>query len=720
MLRRMATHHRSCTLCEASCGVAIEVDGDRVTSVRGDHDDPFSRGYICPKAAALADLHHDPDRLRTPVVRDGHGGFREIAWEDAFDLVARRLREVRAAHGKHAIGVYQGNPTVHNLALLTIGQAFFRSLGTKNMYSATSADQLPHMLAAQQVFGSQLLMPVPDVDRCDYFLCLGGNPVVSNGSLMTAPGVKKRLDAIRARGGTIVVVDPRRTETAEHADRHLFIRPGTDALFLLAIVHVVFEEHLVRLGRLAPYVDGVDALRDAAAGFAPESVAAATGIAADDVRRIARELAATPRAVCYGRIGLCTQEFGGLATWLVLAVNAITGHLDEVGGAMFTTPAVDIVPLARWFGIDAGFARWRSRISRYPEFAGELPVAALAEEIDTPGDRQIRALITSAGNPVLSTPNGARLDRALPGLDFMVSIDPYINETTRHAHVILPPASTLESPHYDVAFNILAVRNVAKLSPPIFRRAADARTDWEICSELMSRMVTGDGGDDTPWWRRAARRTLAAAIDRLGPESMLDLAMRLGPHRKRVSLRVLRDNPHGVDLGALESRLPERAPTGRIAIAPTVYLADLARLRRRAAEWTRVAATDTLVLIGRRQLRSNNSWMHNSRRLVKGKPRCTLLVHPDDAVARDLVDGGLARVRTRTGAIEVPVEITDDVMRGVVSLPHGWGHDRPGVRLGVAREHAGASVNDVTDERFVDVLSGNSALSGVPVEIERA
>ncbi len=714
------THYRSCTLCEATCGVAIEVEGDQVVAVRGDEADPFSKGYICPKATALADLHHDPDRLRHPMVREGDR-WREIGWDEAFDLVAGRLQAAQAAHGPHAVAVYQGNPTAHNLGLLTFGQLLFRFLGTRNLFSATSADQLPHMLAALMMFGDQLLMAVPDIDRTDYMLILGGNPLVSNGSIMTAPDVKSRLKAIRARGGKVIVVDPRRTETAEAADRHLFIRPGTDAVFLLSLLHVLYAERLVQPGRLAAFTDGLDELGAIVARFDPEATAAATGITAADVRTVARELAAAPRAVCYGRLGVCTQELGGLAAWLCYAVNVVTGRLDAPGGLMFTTPAIDILPLARRIGFDGGHARWTSRVRGLPEFGGELPVVTLAEEIETPGDGQIRALITVAGNPVLSAPNGRRLDAALDRLDFMVSIDPYLNETTRHADVILPPTSSLERSHYDVALAAFSVRNVAKYSPPLFERGPDQRHDWEICAELLTRLKVPAGPLGLA--RKAARRALLA----LGPEAILEAGLRAGPHGLRkgtagLSLAKLRAQPHGVDLGALEPRLPARlnTPDHRIKLTPPVYLTDLPRLERRLADWSRPRAPGELLLIGRRHLRSNNSWLHNSARLVKGKPRCTLLMHPTDAAARGLVDGDPVRLGSRTGSITVPVELADAMMPGVVSLPHGWGHDRAGTRTAVATAHAGASINDVTDEGFVDLLSGTAALSGVSVTVERA
>ncbi|HEY6035164.1 MAG TPA: molybdopterin-dependent oxidoreductase [Kofleriaceae bacterium] len=703
----MPTHFTSCPLCEATCGVVVETEGSRVVSVRGDEADEFSRGYICPKGTALADLHHDPDRLTKPLRRDGDK-WHEMAWDEAFDLVAERLRAVRRAYGKHALAVYQGNPTVHNLGLVTIGQLALRSFGTRNMYSATSNDQLPHMLAALQMFGNQILMPVPDLDRCDLLICMGANPLASNGSIMTAPDMRSRLKQIQGRGGKVIVLDPRRTETADRSDQHLFIRPGTDAVFLLALAQELFATNAVRLGRLAPFARGLAEVRAACAAWSPERAAAITGIAAAEIRELARLLATTPRAALYGRIGVCTQEFGGLAAWLLYVVNALTGHLDEPGGLMFTTPALDPVPVADQLGYDGGFARWHSRISRKPEFGGELPMSVLAEEIATPGEGQIRALITCAGNPVLSSPGGPKLERALGGLDFMVSIDPYLNETTRHAHVVLPPATPLERPHYDAALYALSVRNVAKYSPPVFERPAHSRHDWEICMALWTRMRAP----------KPLRGIAERVIGKLGPEALLDVALRLGPWglrrgRAGLTLAKLRAAPHGIDLGPLTPRLPERLKSGAVELAPSVYLADLARL---AARFER--PPHDLVMIGRRHLRSNNSWMHNSERLVKGPPRCTLMIHPSDASARSLVDGGNATVATRHGKISLPVEITEAMMPGVVSVPHGWGHNRhDATRLRVANANPGASINDILDPELTDELSGTSALTGQPVEV---
>ena len=715
------THYRSCTLCEATCGVAIEVEGDRVVAIRGDEADPFSRGYLCPKATALADLHHDPDRLRQPLVKDG-AGWREVGWDAALDLVGDRLRAIRADHGADAVGVYQGNPTAHNLGLMTHGQLLLRRLGTRNAYSATSLDQLPHMLAAMAMFGDQLLMPVPDVDRTDVMLILGANPVVSNGSIMTAPDIEGRLRAIRARGGAVIVVDPRRTETAALASRHVFIRPGADPLLLLSMLQVVYAEGLTRP---AAYLDDVERLGALVADYPPEATAAATGIEPTVVRELARALAGAERGVCYGRLGVCTAELGGLAAWLIYALNAVTGHLDTPGGLMFTTPAIDALPLARHLGFDNGLGRWRSRVRGLPEFGGELPAVTMVDEIETAGEGQLRALITCAGNPVLSTPGGRRLDRALAGLDFMVSIDPYLNETTRHAHVILPPTSVLERDHYDVALASFAVRNVARYAPPVFERGPDQRHDWEICAELAARLFAPAGVT-----RRLATRALRRALLALPPARLLAGLLRTGPHGLRrgkagLSMAALRAAPHGLDLGPLEPRLPGRLRTDdrRVRLVPALYLADLPRLDARLAAWSRPRPPGEpapLTLIGRRHLRSNNSWLHNSARLVKGKPRCTLLMHPRDAADRGLATGDDVRLRSAAGEVVVPVEVSDELMAGVISLPHGWGHDRPGVRLGVASAHAGVSVNDVTDPGFVDELSGTAALFGLAVTVERA
>jgi anaerobic selenocysteine-containing dehydrogenase len=713
-MQQSRTVNATCTLCEATCGIVVETRGRTVESIRGDRDDTFSRGYICPKAMGLKDLHEDPDRLRRPL-RKVADGWEEMSWDEAFDLVAEKLLLIRKAHGNDAIAVYQGNPTAHNLGLMTWGQVLLRRLGTRNMYSATSADQLPHMLSSLTMLGHQLLFPVPDFERTDFFLMMGANPLVSNGSIMTAPGIKRRLQDLRARGGTLVVIDPRRTETAEIADEHIFIRPGSDALLLLAMLQVIYDEGLDDLGRLAKVVDGEPTVRRLVSAFTPESVAADTGIDAETTRSLARRFAAARRAVCYGRIGVCTQEFGALSSWLINVLNIATGNFDEPGGAMFTTPAVDVVTTASRLGHGGGFGRHRSRVSGLPEFGGELPVSVLAEEIETPGPGQIRALITSAGNPVLSIPNGARLERALPDLDFMVSIDFYINETSRHADVILPGTAPLERDHYDAGFSLVSIRNVAKWAPAVFERDPDQRHDWEIAVELISRL-------HGPRLMRKLGPLTRKLTRRLSPRHLIDLGLRTGPYgsklrRGGLSVATLEQNPHGVDLGALESRLPEllRTRRRRIILAPGIYVEDLERLRAQ-----RSRNRDGLVLIGRRHLRSCNSWMHNSYRLVKGKPRCTLLIHPDDAAARGIGDGDQVEIASRVGHVVAPAQLSDEMMPGVVSLPHGWGHHRDDIELSVAREHPGVSLNDVTDEGFFDRLSGNSGFSGVAVVVRAA
>jgi anaerobic selenocysteine-containing dehydrogenase len=737
----MQRSYRACTLCEATCGIVVETEGREVVSIRGDEADPFSKGYICPKAYALKDLQNDADRLRRPHRRTA-GGWQELSWEQALGEAAEGLLRVRERHGPESLAIYLGNPAAHNLGSMLYGRVLIRALGSHQRFSATSLDQLPKMISSSILFGEQLSVPVPDIDRTSYLVVIGANPVVSNGSLMTAPGMPKRLRALRARGGKLLVVDPRRTETARLADEHLPIRPGTDALFLFALVHTLFEEDLVRLGRLEPMVQSLEGLRALARDLAPERVAPRVGIDAATLRRIARAIAAAPSAACYGRIGTCTQEFGTLASWLVDVVNVLTGNLDRPGGAMFTTPAAsfkygDMSQKSR----KLPYGRWKSRVRGLPEFGGELPAVALAEEIEAAGDGQIRGLVTLSGNPVLSTPDGAHLAHALDGLEFMVSIDIYVNETTRHANVILPTTSPLEHENYDLLLYNLAIRNVAKYSPVTIEPEAGARHDWEVllalAAPLMGMPNAGvEAIDDMLIGKMvsqavgrpgtgAASVTAQAALEMLGtkpgPDRILDLLLRAGTYgdgfdarREGLSLARLRAAEHGVDLGALEPRLPGllATPSGKIELTHELLVGDVERLRR----WLD-RPVEELVLIGRRQLRSNNSWMHNAPSLVKGPERCTLLVHPVDAERLDLVDGGRARITGRVGAIEAPVVVSDEIRPGVVSLPHGWGHGLEGVRLSVAGAHAGTPSNFVADPEAIDALSGNAVLNGIPVSV---
>jgi len=729
-------HFRTCNLCEAMCGLRIELRDGQITSIRGDDEDLFSRGHLCPKAVALKDLHEDGDRLRTPMRRRGTQ-WEPVSWEDALDDAARKLTSLQKRYGNSTLATYVGNPVVHNTGALIFYPLFARALKTRSRFSATSVDQLPHHLAAYLMFGHQLLLPIPDIDHTRHFMILGANPLASNGSLMTAPDIRERLKALQKRGGRVVVVDPRRTETAQVADEHHFIRPGTDALLLLSLLHVAFEAG-PRLRHLEGFSDGLDTVKTLASSFPPERVAAHTGLPADTVRRLARDFMAADSAACYGRIGLSTQPFGSLCQWLINVFNIVTGNFDREGGVLFTRPAFDLVGNKGALGSGAGsFGRWHTRVRGYPEFAGELPVAAMAEEMLIRGEARIRGLVTVAGNPVLSTPNGRQLDQALAELEYMVSIDTYINETSRHAHLILPPVSQLERGHYDLAFHALAVRNTAKYSPPLFEPPKDAKHDWQILLELMHRIQIERTG--STFSGEAKYR----ALKRLGPEGIVNLGLRMGPYgarynpfKKGLSLKALRAKPHGVDLGPLKPSLPGRLQTlnKRLDLAPKPMVEDVERLRQtfaEPAEATPVSASETqpatpaapetrngeLLLIGRRHVRDNNSWMHNIPKLVSGKPRCTLMIHPEDAKARGLTDGQDARVTSRVGEITVPVSVTDEVMRGVVSLPHGYGHQRPGTRWVVAQRNAGVSVNDLTDDRAVDEVSGGAAFSGVPVRV---
>ncbi|WP_296261806.1 MULTISPECIES: molybdopterin oxidoreductase family protein [unclassified Pseudomonas] len=697
-------HHRACHLCEAICGLTIEttLQDDatvHISSIKGDAQDTFSRGHICPKAVALQDIQNDPDRLRQPMLRIG-SQWQPIDWQTAFDLVAERLADIQQRHGQNAVAVYQGNPSVHNYGLMTHSNYFLGLLKTRNRFSATSVDQLPQHLTSYLMYGHGLLLPIADIDHTDFMLILGANPLASNGSIMTVPDVEKRLKAIQARGGKVVVVDPRRSETAAIADQHVFIRPGGDAALLLGVLHTLFAEGLTRDSHLP--VDGLEQVRIAIASMDAEAMSLRCGVPAEQIKQLARDFASAERAVCYGRMGISTQAFGSVCHWLVQLINLVTGNLDRVGGALCTEPALDLVASTS----GGGFNRWQSRVSGLPEYAGELPVSALAEEMLTEGQGQVRALITVAGNPVLSTPNGRRLDKALDGLEFMVCVDLYINETTRHADLILPSTSALENDHYDSTFNMFAVRNVTRFNRAILAKPEGARHDWEIFVGLAEAFALKTG--------RELKPTIA-------PAHMVDRGLRAGLYGDasdfKLSLDTLYGHPHGMDLGALKPNLASRLRTAnqRVQAAPGLILADLERFITAVRP-----QADELLLIGRRHVRSNNSWMHNYHRLVKGKPRHQLLMHPDDLASRCLSDGQRVRVTSRVGMIEVEVIGSHDMMPGVVSLPHGWGHGRPGVQMAIARAQPGESANDLTDERQMDAVSGNAALNGVPVTVVAA
>nr|WP_246377988.1 molybdopterin-dependent oxidoreductase [Nocardioides ginsengisegetis] len=696
-----------CNLCEAICGLELSIEGGRVTSIRGNEADPLSRGHICPKGVALADIYDDPDRLRRPVRRIGRGAdaeWVEIDWDEALDLVAEGLATAANRHGRDAIGIYLGNPNAHSLGSSTHGLPMIKTLRTRNRFSASSVDQIPHQFVAWQMYGHQLLLPIPDIDRTSYFLVFGANPMASNGSLMTVPDFPKRLRALKKRGGRMVVLDPRRTETAKVASEHHFVRPGSDAVVLLAMLQVLLAEDLISP---AAYVDDVEAVRDLVSDFTPEHAEPLSGVPADVIRRITREFAAADGAAAYGRLGVSTHGFGSICQWAIQCLNLLTGNVDREGGLLFPEPAVDAV--GRGIIGRGHFDIWRSRVRGIPEYGGELPVSVMREEIETPGDGQIRAVLTVAGNPVLSTPDGKSLARAFDSLDFMAAVDIYLNETTRHADVILPPTTALERDHYDIVFHGLAVRNTARFTPAVFAKPDDARHDWQVFAELARRVQ--DRLDSKPGLRkRLAQRARFA----LSPTIQLTALLATG---RKVSMRQMRAHPEGVDLGPLRPTLPGRLQTKdkRISLNPTLVTDDLARLRASLAS-TEVPDPDQLLLIGRRHQQDNNSWMHNTERLTRGKPRHQLLMHPDDLAARDIEPGTHVTVTSRVGSVVVEVAGAEDMMPGVVSLPHGYGHQVDGTRLGHAVKVPGVSINDLTDPERLDV-SGNAALNGVPVTV---
>ncbi|MDQ1020761.1 molybdopterin oxidoreductase family protein [Streptomyces afghaniensis] len=730
---------RICPLCEATCGLTLTIEGTRVTHARGDRDDVFSKGFICPKGASFGAVDADPDRLRTPLVRRD-GELREATWAEAFDAVAAGIRPVVERYGPNSVGVVLGNPNVHTMAGALYPAVLLAGLGTRSVFTASTVDQMPKHVSSGLLYGDANAIPVPDLDHTDHLLLIGANPLESNGSLCTAPDFPGKLKALKARGGTLVVIDPRRTRTAKLADRHIAVRPGTDALLLAAMAQVLFAEGLTQP---TPHVRGVEDVADALREFTPEAVAAACDVEAGVIRTLARELAAAPTAAVYGRIGSCTVPHGTLASWLVDVLNILTGNLDRPGGALFPQAATDKTP--RPAGPGRGFAlgRWHSRVSRHPEAKGELPLSALAEEIDTATEEgePVRALLAVAANPVLSAPDGDRLDKALDSLDFMVSVDPYLNETSRHADVVLPPPPPSQSPHHDFAFNTLAVRNQVRYTRPAVPLEPGRMAETEILARLIL-AVTGMHGADpaavdqmvidqtlgkavkephSPVHGRDPRELAAQLTGDTGPERRLDMMLRLGPYGDGfgvrpdgLTLEQLLAHPHGIDLGPLRPRLPQPLKTrsGKVELLPQPIADDLPRLRRALEE-----RPDGLVLVGRRHLRSNNSWMHNVPALTGGSNRCTLHIHPEDAERLGVRDGAPVRVKGAGGEVTAPAEVTEDVRRGVVSLPHGWGHDRPGTRLSHAATDPGVNVNQLLDGRLLDPLSGNAVLNAVPVEV---
>ncbi|WP_232043604.1 molybdopterin oxidoreductase family protein [Alteromonas sp. 76-1] len=706
------------------CGIEVATQGKRILSIKGDKDNPFSAGHICPKASALKDLYDDPDRLKRPVKKVGDE-WQEIPWSEAFDYVAEKLHHTQSTHGKDAVGVYLGNPNAHNMGAILFGPYFYRALESHNRYSATSVDQLPHHIVSRRLFGHMSQIPIPDIDHTQHFVIIGGNPLASNGSIMTVPNVKKRLKDVQKRGGKVVVIDPKRTDTADLSCEHHFIRPGSDVLLLLAMLHVVFDKQLHNAEALLPYAEELLEVEGYLRDFSPENVSEQTGIEASQVIQLVTDFCEAESAVCYGRMGASVQAFGTLTQYLIMLFNMLTGNLDRQGGMMFTQPAADILPVSSR-GSMSGYS---SRVRGLPAFAGEYPVACLAEEILTPGEGQIKAMVIGAGNPVVTTPNTEQLERAFSQLDFIVSVDFYISETSRHADIILPPVTPLERDHYDVVFHNFAVRNYATYSEAVVDIDNDQLTDWQIYLSLAERLDKLNG-KSTAHYQTLWQKQPKGVIDDLlksgqyGAHASANISAKenangIGNEGYNLSLDKLKAHPHGIDLGPLQPALPDAIfhENKKIDLNFNYFMSDIARVKTHFFDQKR--NENQIVLIGRRHIKTNNSWLHNSPRMVKGNNRCTLQLHPIDAAKYDVNEGDRVKVTSRVGELFVEAEITDSIMPGVVSIPHGWGHNKKGIKLGVASQYPGVNTNILTDEMQVDTLSGNSVLNGVPVSLER-
>lgn len=693
-------HYRTCNLCEAMCGLEITYKEKKVISIVGDKKDPLSKGFICPKSLALKDLYEDPDRLKTPIKRT-ENGWQEISWTEAFDEVEIQIKKIQEKYGNNAVATYQGNPNVHNVGSMLYGGPFLKSLKTKQKYSATSADQLPHHIASLKMFGHQMLIPIPDIERTDYLLILGANPGASNGSLLTAPGFPQKIKSIQKRGGKVINIDPRFTETSKISSQHLYINPGKDALFLLSLLHVIFDQGIEEKTHLSNYLKGLEEIKEIVKEYSTKKTALLIGIDSLEIQKIAKDFMNSKTAVCYGRMGVSTQEYGGICQWLINVLNIVTNNMDKVGGAMFTKPAIDLVYMTGIQGKVGNFDRYRSRVHNLPEYSGELPVATLADEILTEGEGQIKMFICTAGNPVLSAPNGKKMEKALEKLDFMVSIDIYLNETSKYANIILPTTNGLETLHYDLVFHQLAIRNTAKLSEVLFEKDENQKHDWEILNELTERITEKKNS--------------------LTPEMMLDNMFQYSPYKEaNLSVNKLKENPNGIDLGSLQPLLIKRIFTvdKKINVSPQIFIDDLKRLDKELYKDTKEEETKyPFALIGRRHLRNNNSWMHNSKLLMKGKNRCTVLMSSKDANNLSIIDHQKIKIISNVGSIELPVEISDEMKEGVLSIPHGFGHNRNGTKIKLAEENAGESINDLTDDNKIDKLTGNANFSGTRVKV---
>ncbi len=704
------THYSTCTLCEAMCGIEVKTQGQEILSIKGDRENPFSQGYICPKASALKDLYDDPDRLRTPVRKEGDKWI-AISWEEAFSLTAKKLHSIQQAHGNNSVGIYLGNPNSHNMGAMLFGPYFYRALSTHNRYSATSVDQLPHHIVCRKLFGHMSQIPIPDIDHTDHFMIIGGNPLASNGSIMTVPNVKKRLKGIQKRGGKIVVIDPKQSETADISCEHHFIKPGSDVLLLLAMINTLYRKNLTNCDAIKQYIPDIDAVENYTAPYTPERVALHTGISAQAIEALVVDFCEAKSAVCYGRMGASVQVFGTLTQYLIMLFNILTGNLDRRGGMMFTQPAADILTVAG----PGSMGKFSSRVRGLPAFGGEYPVSCLAEEITTEGEGQIKAMVLGAGNPVLTTPNAEQLDQAFEQLEFMVAIDFYVTESTRHADIILPPVTGLERDHFDLVFHNFAVRNYVTYSEPVVKVSDEHLTDWQIYLSLAEKLDELNG-KSTQHYKHLWDKTPSGIIDDLLRNGIY------GAKEHNLTLERVMANPHGIDLGPLQPALPEAIfhQDKKVSLEFDYFMGDLPRVERYFFDPDSEKKSASLMLIGRRHLKTNNSWLHNSPRMHKGNNRCSAQIHPIDAKNHAIADGDQIVVTSRVGQVTVEAEVTDKIMPGVISIPHGWGHDKNGITWQVARQNAGANVNALTDEMAVDELSGNAVLNGVPVSIVRA
>lgn len=770
---RIHTHLQICNLCEAMCGLKIQTIDGEITSIKGNPDDSFSKGYLCAKALALKDIHEDPDRLRQPVRRTAQG-WETISWEMAFKDIKQQLTTIQKKFGRNSIALYLGNPRYHHHGSLLSSILLKKALNSRNCFSVASSDQLPHMLAAHELFGHMAMLPVPDIDRTDFLLCFGANPLVSNGSVMSAPNIKNRLKSLQNRGGKIITIDPRQTETAALADQHIYIRPGQDTFLLLGIIQIIFQHKLVDQGEWQNYTTGLTELKQLTQAYTLEKVARQTGIASDVIEVLALEFATSKTAAAYGRIGICTQQHGAINAWLIYLLNIISGNLDKPGGLMFPTPAADLALLSALINENGRFNEYRSRLKNLPSFDSELPVVEMADEMLSEEPEKIRAFINVAGNPVLSTPNGTRLEQALGQLDFMVAVDSYINETNRFADIILPPTSPLERSQYNMTCNLTAVRNNARYSEPLFPPAIDARHDWQILLSLSNILNRGPSFH--------ALRTLAIGFvilmfRKLGADGVLGLMLRLGPYgfsfrksrlsqdfqppakwfvkyfrmniprklrllfqispfykritlldndphsKQGLSLKKLKQKPQGIDLGAMTPCLPDRLKLftdhKTLNLTPDIYQSELQKISI-STEDRQPLANNEFILIGRRTPRSMNSWLHNVERLVKGKPSNTLFIHPENAFSLGISSGDQLRIQTFQHSISTVAELDPGIMKGVVCLPHGWGHHRQNTRLQIAHRYAGASFNDLTSSDQFDPFSGMSVLNNTLVKVDKA